>query len=110
MEDSEELENAAKRLVAAGDDPNVIVQSALLKTFSKKWECFCGSELFDRIDEVTALTLAVAFGDYYMVCELIELGATPALVCYSLNFLEIIPQKTPNLLHAAREAVFGKGR
>ena len=99
-----EFENAAKRLVAAGDDPNSIVQSALLKTFSKKWACFCGSELFDRIDHVTPLMLAVAFGRYDMVYELIKLGATPSLVCFSLTYLEIIPKRPPILRHVVIEA------
>ena len=77
---SSERVQIARRMVAAGLDPNPIAPAALIKELLPKGRNILG-KLFGML-EVTPLALAATMGEFSVVRELIKLGANPCLVCF----------------------------
>ena len=94
--DSAARERAARRVIAAGIDPNAVTTSAqhLFRDLpghacKPKWRAMYRLELFDRIVELTPLAVAAVLQDYLLARTLINLAADPYVVCLSssLNFI-----------------------
>ena len=78
----------ARRLIAAGVDPNARTRTAQLKVFEPfKGTDMARNELFNQVEEVTSLAFAATLPSPDLLHTLLNLGANPCFVCIYYSFL-----------------------